>query len=67
MKQVKLFVEDVHQGMGIDQTANMWLESMADTIEVEAIQVSMGASAASEEKPQSWPVAIMVVYRPIEA
>lgn len=67
MKQVKVFVEDVAQGMGIDQAVNNWLESMAETVEVESIQVSMGAaSSATGEQSQggrNWPVAVMIVYR----
>ncbi|HET6384191.1 MAG TPA: hypothetical protein VFJ58_12430 [Armatimonadota bacterium] len=66
MKQVKLFVEDVAQGTGIDQTANLWLESMADTIEVESIQVTMGAGAIESggaSAGRAWPVAILIVYR----
>ena len=65
MKQVKLFVEDVAKGMGVDQTANIWLESMVDSIEVENIQVSLGASAAAlVANGNAWPVAILIVYRP---
>ncbi|MCA1595270.1 MAG: hypothetical protein LC772_02430 [Chloroflexi bacterium] len=67
MKQVKVFVEDVAQGMGIDQAVNTWLESMADTVEVESIQVSMGAASSSTgdqaQGGRNWPVAVMVVYR----
>ena len=66
MKQVKLFVEDVAQGMGVDQTANEWLQAMVDEIEVESIQVSLGASGMSRspDSTQAWPVAILIVYRP---
>ncbi|MDQ2732153.1 MAG: hypothetical protein M3Y56_10885 [Armatimonadota bacterium] len=65
MKQVKVFVEDVAQGMGIDQTANSWLEAMEDSIQVESIQVSIAASGTAKavEGERAWPVAIMVVYQ----
>ena len=66
MKQVKIFVEDVAQGLGIDQTVNLWLESMADSVEVESIQVCMGAytgNPTSEKEAASWPLAVLVVYR----
>lgn len=69
MKQVKLFVEDVAQGMGIDQTANSWLEAMEDAIQVETIQVSIAASGTAKavEGERSWPVAIMIVYQAKDA
>ena len=66
MKQVKLFVEDVAQGMGLDLTANQWIESMGDAIEVDSIQVAMGAGPGTTkdgEPGPSWPVALLVTYR----
>ena len=66
VKQVKLFVEDVAQGMGLDLTANQWIESMGDAIEVDSIQVAMGAgpnTVTNGESQPSWPVALLVTYR----
>jgi hypothetical protein len=39
---------------------------MADGIEVESIQVSLGAHPVGKTDANSWPVAILVVYRNLE-